>query len=83
MVSDPQGLTPLRGHLQAGDAGDDHRYARQAERRGQRIVITPRGREMRKRMWPVYARAIHEAVGRRVTEREATTLAGLLGKLAE
>src|SRR5215470_19738618 len=26
--------------------------------RGQRIVITAAGREMRKRMWPVYARAI-------------------------
>jgi DNA-binding MarR family transcriptional regulator len=51
--------------------------------RGQRIVITPRGREMRKRMWPAYARAISEAVGRRISEREAASLAGLLGKLME
>jgi DNA-binding MarR family transcriptional regulator len=51
--------------------------------RGQRIVITPRGREMRKRMWPVYARAIDEAVGRRLPEREAASLAALLRKLVD
>jgi DNA-binding MarR family transcriptional regulator len=51
--------------------------------RGQRIVITPRGREMRKRMWPVYARAIHEVVGHRISEREAAKLASLLGKLLD
>jgi len=50
--------------------------------RGQRIVITAAGREMRKRMWPVYARAIGEAVGRHVSEREAANLASLLAKLA-
>ena len=49
--------------------------------RGQRVVITPAGREMRKRMWPVYARAINEAVGRRVSDEEAATLASLLRKL--
>jgi hypothetical protein len=38
---------------------------------------------MRKRMWPVYARAISEAVGRRVSEREATMLEKLLGKLVD
>jgi DNA-binding MarR family transcriptional regulator len=49
--------------------------------RGQRVVITPAGREMRKRMWPVYARAIGEVIGRRVSEREAASLASLLTKL--
>ena len=51
--------------------------------RGQRIVITARGRDMRKRMWPVYARAITEAVGRRLSEREAASLASLLAKLGD
>jgi DNA-binding MarR family transcriptional regulator len=50
--------------------------------RGQRVVITKAGREMRKRMWPVYASAIGEAVGRRLSERDAATLGALLGKLA-
>ena len=34
-------------------------------------------------MWPVYARAIREAVGRRISEREAASLASLLGKLVD
>jgi DNA-binding MarR family transcriptional regulator len=51
--------------------------------RGQTIVITPSGRDLRKRMWPVYARAISEAVGHRVSEREAASLASLLTKLAD
>jgi DNA-binding MarR family transcriptional regulator len=66
-----------------GEAGYVERQTCEEDGRGQRIVITPRGREMRKRMWPVYARAIHEAVGRRVSEREAANLASLLGKLVE
>jgi DNA-binding MarR family transcriptional regulator len=51
--------------------------------RGQTIVITPSGRDLRKRMWPVYARAISEAVGHRVSEREAVNLASLLTKLVD
>jgi DNA-binding MarR family transcriptional regulator len=51
--------------------------------RGQRVVITAAGREMRKRMWPVYARAISDAIGQRVSEREAATMAGLLSKLLD
>jgi DNA-binding MarR family transcriptional regulator len=51
--------------------------------RGQRVVITAAGREMRKRMWPVYARAIGDAVGQRLSEREAAAVAGLLSKLLD
>jgi DNA-binding MarR family transcriptional regulator len=49
--------------------------------RGQRVVITGAGREIRKRMWPVYSRAIGEVVGRHLSEREAKNLRGLLTKL--
>jgi DNA-binding MarR family transcriptional regulator len=65
------------------EAGYIERRACEEDGRGQRVVITPRGREMRKRMWPIYARAISEAVGRRVSEREAASLASLLEKLAD
>ena len=65
------------------DAGYVERQPCEEDARGQRVVITPAGREMRKRMWPVYARAIVEAVGRRVSEREAEKLGRLLGRLAE
>jgi len=65
------------------DAGYVERVPCEEDARGQRVVITPAGREMRKRMWPVYARAISEAVGRRVSEREAEMLGKLLGKLVD
>jgi DNA-binding MarR family transcriptional regulator len=64
------------------EAGYVERQPCEEDGRGQRVVITPAGRDMRKRMWPIYARAISEAVGRRISEREAASLAGLLGKLA-
>jgi DNA-binding MarR family transcriptional regulator len=51
--------------------------------RGQRIVITPAGRGMRRRMWPVYAKAIREAVGDCLSEPEAATVARLLAALVE
>jgi DNA-binding MarR family transcriptional regulator len=51
--------------------------------RGQYITITAAGRELRRRMWPVYARAIHESIDLRVSPREATTLAALLTKLVD
>jgi DNA-binding MarR family transcriptional regulator len=51
--------------------------------RGQHVVITPAGREMRRRMWPVYSRAISEAVGHRFSEREAKNVASLLTRLVD
>lgn len=62
-------------------AGYVERVPCEEDARGQRVMITPAGREMRKRMWPVYARALGDAVGRRVSDREAATLATLLGRL--
>jgi DNA-binding MarR family transcriptional regulator len=49
--------------------------------RGQMIVITPAGRDLRKRMWPSYAAAIQNAIGTHVSEREASSLSALLAKL--
>lgn len=51
--------------------------------RGQVVVITAAGIAMRRRMWPVYAAAVQEAVGDHLTNREARQLADLLGKLIE
>jgi DNA-binding MarR family transcriptional regulator len=65
------------------EAGYVERLPCEEDARGQRVVITPAGRDMRKRMWPVYARAISEAVGRHMSEREAEMLGRLLGRLAE
>src|SRR5262245_47327056 len=65
------------------EAGYVERVPCEEDGRGQRVIITPAGREMRKRMWPVYARAIAESVGRRVSEREAASLAALLARLVD
>jgi DNA-binding MarR family transcriptional regulator len=65
------------------EAGYVERRPCDEDGRGQRVVVTAAGREMRKRMWPIYARAIGDTVGRRVSEREAATLATLLAQLTD
>lgn len=51
--------------------------------RGQVVAITAAGIAVRRKMWPVYAAAIQEAVGARLSAGEAKALADLLGKLAD
>src|ERR687897_1449640 len=51
--------------------------------RGHLIAITEAGRAMRRRIWPVYARAIETAVGRRLSAKQAATLGELLGHLID
>ena len=58
----------------------ERRYCAQ-DRRGFFLAITPQGRELRKRMWEVYAPAIEEAIGKRLDRPEAEALAGLLSRL--
>jgi len=61
------------GHLSRRRCADDGR--------GQIVVITKSGKRLRRRMWPVYAAAIRDAVGNHLTEKEARSLDLLLGKL--
>ncbi len=49
--------------------------------RGLVLTITRSGRALRRRMWPVYAAAIEEAVGRHFSDTEARQLGDLLGRL--
>jgi len=65
------------------DQGYVERQSCEADGRGQRITITPSGRDMRRRMWPIYARAIRESIGLRLSPREATSLVALLRKLVD
>jgi DNA-binding MarR family transcriptional regulator len=65
------------------DGGYVERQPCEADGRGQRVTITSSGREMRRRMWPVYARAIRDSIGLRLSPREATTLAAVLRKLVD
>jgi DNA-binding MarR family transcriptional regulator len=45
------------------------------------VAVTPAGRRLRRRMWPVYADAIQRAVGDRLDAGERRALVDLLGKL--
>src|SRR5579864_6030677 len=62
-------------------AGYVERRACEVDGRGQLIAITARGRAVRRKMWPVYARAIEAALGRHLTAEQAEDLDALLGLL--
>lgn len=49
--------------------------------RGLVLTVTKEGRALRRKMWPVYAAAIEEAVGRHFTAAEAAALASFLGRI--
>lgn len=51
------------------------------DKRRQLVEITPQGRAMHKRMWPVYAAAIERHLGSRITPSEGEALAEILNKL--
>jgi len=51
--------------------------------RGQQLLITQRGEEMRKKMWRIYGPAIQLAVGEKLSLDEAKKLSELLGKFQE
>jgi DNA-binding MarR family transcriptional regulator len=62
-------------------AGYVERQACAEDGRGQIVAITPAGKAVRRRMWPVYAAAIQDALGRHLTEQQAKSLDALLGAL--
>jgi DNA-binding MarR family transcriptional regulator len=51
------------------------------DKRGQILRITPAGRELLKRMWPVYRRALTRHFGARLDEEESRSLSETLDKL--
>lgn len=74
-------LSRLIDRLEA--AGHVERIACEDDGRGHLIAVTASGRAMRRRMWPVYARAIEQAIGRHLAAAETRSLDGLLGILLE
>ena len=73
------GLSRLLARME--EAGLVERRNCPSDGRGQMVVITEAGRATRRAMWPVYARALHEAVGCRLSPAESDGLADLLGRL--
>lgn len=72
-------LSRLIDRLEA--AGHVERIACEDDGRGHLIAITASGRALRRRMWPVYARAIEEAIERHLAASEIRSLDALLGAL--
>jgi DNA-binding MarR family transcriptional regulator len=64
-------------------AGYVERRVCEDDGRGQLITITDRGKSLRRKMWPLYARAIEAAVGRHLPAKQVEALDGLLGLLIE
>jgi DNA-binding MarR family transcriptional regulator len=64
-------------------AGYLERRACEDDGRGQLVVITERGKAIRRKMWPVYARAIESSVGSNLSAKQAETLDDLLGLLID
>jgi DNA-binding MarR family transcriptional regulator len=62
-------------------AGYVERRACADDGRGQLIAITDRGKAIRRKMWPIYARAIQSAVGEHLSTAQADALDVLLGRL--
>jgi len=50
--------------------------------RGQWVVVTEEGRALQKRMWKVYARAIEENFGAKLSEVDVATLTSLLSRFS-
>ena len=57
------------------------RHQCQVDGRNNVLVITAKGRALRRAMWPAYASAIEEHFGARLSQAEAEQLVQLLGKL--
>jgi DNA-binding MarR family transcriptional regulator len=63
-------------------AGAIERGTCKEDARGQLVSLTAAGKALRERMWPVYASAIQQAIGDRLTSPQAAQLSGLLGRLS-
>lgn len=79
MLFEQYNLSRLAQRLEK--AGLISREACEADARGQTLKITDAGREMRRRIWETYSRAIEEAVGTKLSAPEARSLVELLRKL--
>lgn len=73
------GLSRLVARME--EAGLVLRRGCPSDGRGQLLAISDAGREMRARMAPVYAAALEEAMGSRLSPAESEGLADLLGRL--
>jgi DNA-binding MarR family transcriptional regulator len=80
VVLSKSNLSRLADRLET--AGLIRRERAAGDRRGYYCAITDAGRELRKRMWPVYRREIDRLFGRHVSDAEARTIGECLERVA-
>jgi len=80
VVLSRSGLTRLVDRLER--AGLLRREPTPDDRRGSFAVLTREGEEMRRRMWPVYARGIAEHFGGHLGDDEVRVLAGAMKRVS-
>ena len=73
------GLTRLLDRIEAAELIE--RQDCEADRRGYVIVLTDSGRRMLREIWPVYARALADSFGDRLSDEEAGSLLDVLTRL--
>jgi DNA-binding MarR family transcriptional regulator len=62
-------------------AGLIERRAVEDDGRGQRVVVTAAGRDLRERMWPLYRDAVRRHFAAKLSDQEIGALARTLGKI--
>lgn len=75
------GVSRLVGRLEA--AGYVERLSCEGDKRGQCLIITPSGKELRRNMWAIYGKALEQAVGCKLSRGESKKLSALLRKLED
>lgn len=75
------GLSRLLDRIEK--AGYIVRQVCKEDRRGKVLFITEAGDEIRRRMWPVYKKAIEDSIGGKLTKTEAAKFIQLLTKIRE
>ena len=81
MLLPQYGLSRLLDRMER--AGCVRREPCDEDGRGQLVLMTTAGKDLKKRMWPVYKAAVQKAIGDRITEREGVTLERLLAKISD
>ena len=71
----------IDSHCHLNYEGLVERHQCRLDGRNNVLVITAKGRALRRAMWPVYATAIEQHFGAHLSQAEAEQLARLLGKL--
>jgi len=81
VVLSPSNLTRLVDRLEEAELL--RRERAEEDRRGCFAVITSQGLAMRRKMWPVYARAIETHFDRHLTQAEQATLRAVFKRVLE